>query len=231
MNTPSKIASPNRRFVTLAAATGLMGLMASAARACDMKHAHAMLALAAAEELPAPDAVDAALRDLWIGHVFYVRGVVQGTIERNKEAAAAAEGAVVANAKAIAGAIKPYYGANAEEALFKLLAGHYSGVKAYLEAAVKKSKKGEDAAIQDITANAEQIATFLSGANPNLPKDDVLGLLQAHAGHHIAQIQQLIAKDYKGELETWADMTQHMYVIADALANAIAKQFPEKFKA
>jgi len=79
--------------------------------------------------------------------------------------------------------------------------------------------------------NAGEIAAFLSAANPNLPKDTVEGLLAAHGAHHIAQIQQLQAKDYEGEAQTWAAMTQHMYVIADALGGALAKQFPEKFAA
>lgn len=220
-----------RRAVTFTTLAGLAALAVPVAQACDTKHGTAMLTLAAAADLPSPAAVDAALRDLWIGHAFQVRGVAQASVAGNKAAAEAAEAAVVANAKSIAAAIRPFYGADAEDALFKLLAGHYFGIKAYLTAAIAKDKAGEDGAVQTITSNAGEIATFLSGANPNLPKDDVLGLLQAHAGHHIGQIQQFIAKDYVGELQTWSDMTQHMYVIADALANAIAGQFPEKFKA
>jgi len=36
-------------------------------------------------------------------------------------------------------------------------------------------------------------------------------------------------KDYDGEAQTWMDMSQHMYVIADAFADGLAKQFPAKF--
>lgn len=213
------------------ALAAVLGTAGTTAFGHDMKQHPAMLTLAAADERPAPAAVDAAIRDLWIGHAFYVRGVAAATIGGNKAAAEAAEAAVVANAKAIAASIKPFYGPDAEEKLFKLLAGHYFGIKAYLAAATAADRTAQDAAVTAMTANAEEIALFLSGANPNLPEDDVLGLLQAHAGHHIGQIQQLIAGDYSGELRTWADMTQHMYVIADALATAIAAQFPEKFKA
>ncbi len=61
---------------------------------------------AAAPTAPAKVAeTDAALRDLWVGHVFWVRNVVVDTLAGNKKAAAAAEKEVVANAKAIAGAI------------------------------------------------------------------------------------------------------------------------------
>ena len=71
---------------------------------------------------------------------------------------------------------------------------------------------------------------FLAGANPNLPVETLRGLLTAHGAHHIEQIKQLEAGQYQQEAATWAAMTRHMYVIADALAGAIAKQFPDKFR-
>jgi hypothetical protein len=175
------------------------------------------------------DATNAALRDLWIGHVFWVRNVVTASFVGDQAAIAVAEGQVVANAKAIAGSIEPFYGAAAKDKLFELLAGHYGTVKAYLDATLAKDSAKQSVATDSLLANAKEIAVFLSGANPNLPKDALEGLLQAHGGHHIAQIQQLQAKDFAAEAQTWADMTQHMYVIADALGGAIAKQFPDKF--
>ena len=178
---------------------------------------------------PAPVSAAAtqdALRDLWIGHVFWVRSVAVATIDGNKPAAKSAEDQVVANAKQIAGAIEPFYGKPAADKLFGLLAGHYGAIKEYLDA---RGKPAQDAAWKKIGANAEEIAVFLSGANPNLPKDTLLALLVAHGGHHVQQIGQLRAKDYAGEAQTWQHMTQHMYVIADALTGAIAKQFPAKF--
>ncbi len=174
-------------------------------------------------------AADAAIRGLWHDHVFWVRNVVVATLDKKPAAAKAAETQVVANAHAIADAIKPFYGDAAGEALFPLLAGHYGAVKAYLVATAANDKKGQDKATDDLMANADKIATFLSGANPNLPKDAVLSMLQAHGGHHIAQIQQLKAGQYDAEAKTWADMEDHMNMIADALAGAIAKQFPDKF--
>ncbi len=187
-------------------------------------------------EMPAPPegsakvvATDAVLRDLWVGHIFWVRNVVTATLAKNAAAAKVAEAEVVANAHGIADAIKPFYGVPAGDALFDLLAGHYGAIKAHLTATVAGDEARQQKATEDLLANADQIATFLSGANPNLPKDAVLGLLQAHGGHHISQIQQLKAKQYAEEAKTWAEMETHMYVIADALAGAIAKQFPDKF--
>jgi len=171
----------------------------------------------------------AALRDLWVGHVFWVRNVVISTFAGNQPAAAAAEQEVVANAKQIAAAIEPYYGKDASEKLFGLLAGHYGAVKQYLEATVAGNRTKQDAAFKSLSANATEIARFLSDANPNLPFDTLNGLLLAHGGHHVQQIQQVQSKQYAQETQTWEAMKNHMYVIADALAGAIAKQFPKQF--
>jgi hypothetical protein len=179
---------------------------------------------------PKVAATQAALRDLWVGHVFWARNVSMATMTNNKEAATAAEAEVVANAKAIAGAIEPFYGKEASDKLFSLLAGHWGAVKAHITATAKGDAKGQDAALKTMLANADEIATFLSSANPNLPKETLKGLLTAHGGHHVAQNQQLKAKKYADEARTWDAMRGHMYVIADALGDGIAKQFPEKFK-
>jgi hypothetical protein len=171
----------------------------------------------------------AALRDLWVGHVFWVRNVVVSTFAGNPPAAAAAEQEVVANARQIAAAIEPYYGTDASEKLFGLLAGHYGAVKQYLEATAAGDEGKQDAASRSLGANATEIARFLGGANPNLPFDALNGLLLAHGGHHVQQIQQVHGQRYAEEAQTWEAMKRHMYVIADVLAGAIARQFPERF--
>lgn len=210
---------------SLMAAAILAAFLAPAAPAFAQHAEHVVVAQAPATAKAAE--TGAALRDLWVGHVFWVRNVVVDTLAGNKKAAAAAEKEVVANAKQIAGAIEPYYGKDASEKLFGLLAGHYGAVKQYLEAAGSKVK--QDAAVKNLTGNASEIAKFLSGANPNLPFDTLNGLLLAHGGHHMLEIQQLRSKQYAEEAQTWEAMKKHMYVIADALAGAIAKQFPAKF--
>ncbi|NMM26852.1 MAG: hypothetical protein HHJ12_06090 [Glaciimonas sp.] len=172
----------------------------------------------------------AALRDLWVGHVFWVRNVVLATSAGNAAAATAAESEVVANAKQIAAAIEPFYGKPASEKLFSLLAGHYGAVKQYLEATLANSKPRQEVAMKVLTDNAGELAAFLSGANPNLPLDTMRSLLLAHGGHHVQEIQQWHDKQYAEEAKTWESMKNHMYVIADALAGALAKQFPAKFQ-
>ena len=189
------------------------------------QHAHPAPATAAAA--PAPK-LQAALRGLWHGHVAHARDYAMAVHAGNANAARAADAAVVANAKQIANAVAGFYGDAAGKRMLELLAGHWSAVKHVTDATRAGDAAGRTQAIADLTTNATAIAAFLSGANPYLPQDAVFGLLAAHGGHHVAQIDQLMAGDTKAEATTWAAMQQHMDTIADALAGAIAKQFPKK---
>ena len=170
-----------------------------------------------------------ALRDLWVEHVFWIRSYVLATDARDEAQRKVAEDEVVNNAKALAATITPFYGQAAAHGLLNLLAGHWTAVRDYNTATVNHSKSGQDKALQAITANAHEIARFLSGANPNLPENAVFGLLSAHGAHHVAQINQIAANDFRAEARTWEAMREHMLVIADSIADALAKQFPDRF--
>jgi len=171
----------------------------------------------------------AVLRDLWLGHILSIRNVAVATMDKNASARSVAEAGVVANAEQIARSIEPFYGKPAADKLFTLLAGHYQGIREHLDATVAGSASQQEAAVKVLTANAAEISTFLSSANPNLPKDTLMGLLMAHAAHHLTQFQQLKDGEYAREAETWKGMKQHIYVVADALTQALAAQFPAQF--
>jgi len=171
-----------------------------------------------------------ALRDLWVEHVFWIRSYVLATHAGDEAQSKIAEKEVVANAKALANSIAPFYGQPAADAFLKLLAGHWGAVRDFNTATVAKSKAGQDKAVANLTSNAHEIARFLSGANPYLPEDAVFGLLAAHGGHHVGQSNQIASGDFQGEAATWHAMRKHVMAIADATADALGKQFPDKFQ-
>lgn len=173
-------------------------------------------------------ALKTALENLWIGHINAVRKVDVAAIDGDAAGEKAAEAEVVANAHAFGTAISGFYGQAAGDKLFTLLAGHYGAVKAYLEAAIAKNADGESKATDQLTTNANDLAVFFSSANPYLPKDTVSQLLLIHGSHHIEQIQELIAKNVSGEAATQAKMKAHVIAIGDAMAEALANQFPDK---
>jgi hypothetical protein len=174
-----------------------------------------------------------ALRDLYINHIFWVRDLVVSTRLGEKAAVKEADEYGLKNAEAIGRSIAPFYGQAAGEKFVTLFVGHYSAVKAYMNAAFANNFKGnatlKKAAVDRLTKNATEIAAFVSSANPNLPKATVYGLLVTHAQQHVMSIDATAKRDWGGEADMWDPMVKHVYTLSDALADGIAKQFPDKF--
>jgi hypothetical protein len=232
--------TPDRRyFLKLIGGAGAVGSIlpfAASVSAAEMHNHAAVAAVAqgAANQQPRTEKTwqtAAAQRELWLGHIFWIRNVSFATLNKNDAAAKTADEQVIANAHSIAGTFEPFYGAAAKDSFFKLLAGgHYGAVKAYLVATADGNATAQATATEAITSNAEDIADFFSKANPYLPKDELIGALLLHGAHHIQQIQELKERKYDSEASTWEEMKNHIYHIADATADALAKQFPKAFE-
>lgn len=218
-----------RKLILILLATAIAGMFEGVTPSFSAEQSHVAVKKHTSSVIKPAD-LKAGLRDLWTGHIYWVRNVAVATKYGNSEAAKIAEAEVVGNAKAIAGSIEPFYGKAASDKLFGLLAGHYGAVKEYMSATYASDNAGKDAAREKLIKNANEIAVFLSGANPYLPKETLYGLLAAHGGHHMAQIEALNAKNYADDALVWKEMKSHMYVISDALAGGLAKQFPKKIR-
>lgn len=191
----------------------------------------AMTGMQVASQAAAPTApkLHAALRALWHGHLVATRDYAIARKAGNKAAEAKAADAVVANAMQISGAVAGFYGADAGKGLLKLLAGHWSGVQALTDATRIGDKAAADRAMQALAINAGEIATFLHTANPaNWPAATVQGLLLQHAADHQSLVSAIMVGDKATEGKDWMMMEEHMNIIADALADGIATQFPAK---
>ena len=212
----------------LSIACGLaLGLAFATSAPVALAHGDAMPAAASTAATTAPQ-LHAAMRALWHGHIVHTRAYAMAVKHGDSKAAAQAANDVVANAKQIAGAVASFYGKPAGDQMLTLLAGHWGGVKALTDAGHAGDHAAHDKAMHDLADNATAIAKFLAGANPNLPEATVQGLLMMHVADHDTEIGQIMSGDTAGEAATWAHMQAHMNTIADALAGAIAKQFPAK---
>ncbi len=175
-----------------------------------------------------------ALRDLYINHIFWVRDLVVSTRLGEKAAVSEADEYGVKNAQVIGRSIAPFYGQAAGDKFAALFVGHYSAVKTYMNAAFANNFRGsagrKKAALDTLTKNANDIAVFVSSANPNLPRATVYGLLTTHVQQHVMSIDATAKKDWSGEADMWDPMVKVIYTLSDALADGIAKQFPDKFQ-
>ena len=95
--------------------------------------------------------------------------------------------------------------------------------------AALKLTEDEKKALEASLTNAADIAKFLAGANPNWTEGALNGALAMHVNDHKLQVDQMMSNAPAAEqAKSWEGMQKHMDMIADVLADGIAKQFPDK---
>lgn len=141
----------------------------------------------------------------------------------------AAANALDVNSRALASAVGSVYGADAGSAFLGLWRRHITIVVDYTTAIAKKDKAGADKAVMGLIGYTQDLAAFLSGANPNLPKAAVADLVKSHILTLKDVIDAQAAGDQARSFTALRSAASHMQMIADPLADAIVKQFPGKF--
>lgn len=142
----------------------------------------------------------------------------------------AAAGALGKNTDDLSAAIASVYGDEAGAKFKEIWASHIGFFVDYTVAAKKGDQAGMDKAVQNLNGYVEAISTFLSGANPNLPKEAVAQLVSEHVGLLKKAVDTYGANDFAGSYAAQAEArTQITTKIADTLAGAIVKQSPDKF--
>lgn len=98
---------------------------------------------------------------------------------------------------------------------------------------IAAAKAGNQAKFGDYdakwTKNAEDIATFLSGANPHWPKRDVVDLLNLHLNLTKKEVVARLTRKWEEDVQAFDDIFTEIMTVADTLADGIHKQFPGKF--
>ena len=169
------------------------------------------------------------MRKLWEDHITYTRNFIISSLAGLEDAGKVAE-RLLKNQDDIGDAIKPFYGDEAGKKLSGLLRDHI-----LIAADVVKAAKGGNApeletASKKWTANADQIAAFLSGANPHWTLARMTEMLHKHLEYTTQEVVSRLKKDWAADIEAYDKGHVHMLMFADMLTHGIVKQFPEKFK-
>ena len=169
-----------------------------------------------------------AMRKLWADHVIWTRMYIIAAVAGTPDADAAA-GRLLRNQEDIGNAIVPVYGQRAGEALTGLLKQHIL-IAVDLIAAAKAGNNAEFKKHDERwNRNADEIATFLSQANPHWPKKETLDLLELHLKLTKGEVVARLQKEWAADVKAFDDIFTEAMVIADTLADGIVKQFPGKF--
>ncbi|SFD51429.1 hypothetical protein SAMN04488168_1478 [Bacillus sp. 491mf] len=168
------------------------------------------------------------LRRLWIDHTIWTRNYIisalAGLKDQDKVLAR-----LLKNQDDIGNAIKPYYGEAAGNKLAKLLREHILLAGKVVVAA----KSGNQANLKKFNKqwykNADDIAQFLSSANPNWSNDALKELLYTHLKFVADEAIARIKKDWDADILAYDKGEDHIIKMADTLTEGIIKQFPNKF--
>lgn len=168
------------------------------------------------------------LRKLWIDHTIWTRSYIVSALADLKDKDQVLT-RLLQNQKDIGNAIKPYYGEAAGNKLGELLTEHIVLAGKVVDAAKSGNKTKLKKYNTEWYRNADDIAAFLSTANPNWPKQEVKQLLYTHLQMVTDQVVARLKQDWKTDITAYDRGEDHIIKIADTLTNGIIKQFPDKF--
>jgi len=171
-----------------------------------------------------------AMRKLWEDHITWTRlAIISLTTGSPDTQATVAR--LLQNQTDIGNAIKPYYGAAAGNQLTALLREHIL-IAADLVAA---AKAGDQAKVADASArwgaNADEIAAFLSKANPRSWKlEEMKTMLHEHLKLTTDEALARLQGNWAADVAAYDEIHRQALGMADMLTAGIVKQFPRRFR-
>src|SRR5439155_13302900 len=170
----------------------------------------------------------AALRRLWTDHVVWTRQYIVAALEGAADAEAAA-GRLLRNQEDIGNAVVPFYGEAAGGKLTELLKDHILIAVDAIDAAIADDEARFRRHDRRWSANAEEIAAFLAGANPNWPEGDLQDLLAQHLKLTKQELLARFEERWEDDVASFDDILTEILTMSDALADGLVAQFPERF--
>jgi len=169
-----------------------------------------------------------AMRQLWEEHIVYTRNFIISSVGGLEDTGKIAE-RLLRNQDDIGNAIKPVYGEEAGNKLAALLREHILIAADIVKAAKAGDSEGVAKGEKKWIGNADDIAVFLSGANPNWPVQTLKDMLYKHLAFTTTEVVSRLKKDWPADIEAYDKGHAHMLMFADMLTEGIVKQFPKKF--
>jgi hypothetical protein len=169
------------------------------------------------------------MRQLWEDHVAYTAFFYKAALSGSDDTGKIAE-RLLRNQDDIGNAVKPFYGDAAGDKLASLLRDHILIAADLVSAAKAGDAAKQDAANKKWFQNADDIAAFLSSANPNWPRAALQDMLRGHLAMVTDQVVATLKHDAAAQIAAYDKGEQHMLMVADALAAGIVKQFPDRFR-
>jgi hypothetical protein len=168
-------------------------------------------------------------RRLWIDHVLWTSNYITSATTAGAEDQKQVLARLLKNQEDIGNAVKPYYGEAAGNKLTELLKEHIVIAGNIVDAAKSGNGNKVNQLDKEWHRNADDIAAFLSGANPHLKNEDVKKLLYMHLELVTNDLSASLVKDWEARIVSIDEGITHIIIMADAISGAVVKQFPDRF--
>jgi hypothetical protein len=228
-----------RRLMPLALATLIAGATAVVALAhsgggepAPIAHHHHALA-AHGQSRAAVSADELALRRamdrLWEEHVAWTRLAII-SLTTNAPDTKATVARLLQNQTDIGNAIKPFYGAAAGKQLTALLREHILVAADLIAVAQKGDGAGVSAQQARWTKNADQIADFLSAANPrNWRQGEMRHMMHEHLRLTTNEVVARLKQEWTADVKAYDRVEREILHMSEMLADGLVAQFPARF--
>ena len=169
------------------------------------------------------------MRKLWEDHITWTRLAVI-SLTTDAPDTQATVGRLLRNQADIGEAFRPFYGKAAAKQLTELLREHIL-IAADLIAAAKKGDQGAVASEQARwQANADEIAVFLSKANPRSWKLPAMkAMMRTHLALTTIEVVARLQKSWPADVRTYDRIHVQILHMADMLSDGLVAQFPNRF--
>lgn len=170
-----------------------------------------------------------AMRKLWEDHIAWTRLYIVSAAADLPDADLVAQ-RLLQNQTDIGDAVKGFYGDEAGAALTELLNEHIL----LAAEAIGHAKAGDTAAFDDALArwytNADDIATFLSAANPDAwPLDEMKVMMKSHLDLTLEEAGARLGGDFAADIAAYDKVHEDILHMADMLSMGLMQQFPDMF--
>jgi len=219
------------RGVQLSLAAAIAGLSASLVLLFSAGHSEqAHASMTGAPQLSAKAlAFRTAMDKLWEDHITWTRMVIVDFAAGLPDLQTA-EARLLRNQADIGNAVKPYYGAAAGRKLTSLLRTHILEAVPVLVAAKEGDKTKLAQALAAWYANANQIAVFLSRANPHSwPLPMMRTMMKQHLALTTNEAVARLQGKWTADVRAYDQVHAEILSMSHMLSSGIIRQFPSRF--
>ncbi|MEE6131989.1 copper amine oxidase [Priestia aryabhattai] len=135
------------------------------------------------------------------------------------------------NAADMTPAIASVYGDEGAKEFERIFREHNNYTDDLVKAAKEKDESARAEAEKEVQEFVDEFSAFLGTATEGkLPEETAKEAVRLHENQVLETFDDYVEGDYEGAYQSFREGFKHMYVISDALSNAIVTQMPEKFE-